>query len=272
MHVQLATDHESIQCHVPHSLQVLSWTLVQVHFIAMLRIRPYLSRSTNVPSLCGRRALFLMWAVHYRYLNNIIQWPAPGVGGACRYGLFGARLHTIYCTDFFSTCKYKIHQFIYSSKTYSSKFEPYSFLAKMLAARCAFSSRSIFIDSVSCVLSKRVWSKLEQNARLFKFLTLEIATNDNPGAKSVWPRSMAASGKVIPWLLWIVIAHAMVKGNWVRERAWPDFDSQRAVNGIIGTHDGSISGHVVGTSGPIAKSNVNLYIFIKTIPLYHHIH
>lgn len=65
------------------------------------------------------------------------------------------------------------------------------------------------------------------------FFTRDIATNESPGEKSAFPRSMTALSSVNPWLLWIVIAHASRKGNCVHVKVLSP-RSHRAVKGVMG--------------------------------------
>ena len=79
---------------------------------------------------------------------------------------------------------------------------------------------------------------------------------------------MTACSKVRPWLLWIVMPQAMVSGSCVRESDFPDLFSQRAMDGTIGTHDGSIPSHP-GLSGPkYYEYNAIFRKLLKSSPVY----
>jgi hypothetical protein len=129
---------------------------------------------------------------------------------------------------------------------------------------------NIFIVSDSVGFWRRVISNLLRNAKPFSDLTREIATNDRPAEKSERPSSMTACSKVRPWLLWMVMPQAMVRGSCVRESSFPDLFSQRAMDGTMGTHDGSMPSHP-GLSGPNIMSRVQYSLkSLKWSYLYTH--
>jgi len=112
------------------------------------------------------------------------------------------------------------------------------------------SSSSNFMVGVSAACCRQLNGKCAWKAnKPLSDLMWDIATNANPGAKSLGPSSMEASVRVNPWLLWIVIAQAKANGSWVCERVFSVLFSQCAVTGIIGIQVGSIPSHP-GVCGP----------------------
>ncbi|CAB4422455.1 unnamed protein product [Rhizophagus irregularis] len=68
----------------------------------------------------------------------------------------------------------------------------------------------------------------------FRALTRDIATNERPALYSFFPISITALGSVSPWLLWIVIAHASVRGICKREQATVLVSQEHRI-GVMGT-------------------------------------
>ena len=132
---------------------------------------------------------------------------------------------------------------------------------KPIVDRWSLSCLNIFMVSDSVDFWRQASPNREQNARPFNVFTREIATNDRPAEKSTWPSSMTASSRVRPWLLWIVIPQAMVRGSCVCDSSFPDLFSQRATDdGTMGTQDGSIPSHP-GLSGPTANIITTVWDF-----------
>ena len=124
----------------------------------------------------------------------------------------------------------------------------------------SLSCLNIFIVSDSVDFWRRASPNWERNARPFNILTREIGTNDRPAEKLAWPSSTTATSSVRPWLMWIVIPQAMVRGSCVRDGSLPDLFSHRATDGTIGTQDGSIPSHPE-LSGPTANIITTVWDF-----------
>ena len=75
-------------------------------------------------------------------------------------------------------------------------------------------------------------------------LTRDMATNVLPALCSFFPMSTTTLGSVMPWHLWIVMAHANTIGNWMRWQLCPS-NMNSPVYVDIGIHDG-LSGRNAG--------------------------